>query len=244
MAEPLVSIIITSYNYGRYIRECIQSCRAQTMEDIEIIVVDDCSTDDSVKIIASEHQQDPRVKLHILDQNMGYSYAKNYGIRHAFGEYLAFIDADDKLTLDSIECRYKWFSPGVDFVHGLALRWYGGDDTRGYNNKTYVHAQGRMYRRNLHEKYGLYYSQLRSMADKEFVYRLGIHPESPLPTLIKAKKIDKVVAWYRKHPDQMHKVRRENHRENKIINTIFNARIKQLRKEGITTNNTEFLNAK
>lgn len=241
--KPLVSIIITCYNYEQYIGECIDSCLAQTYENIEIIVIDDYSTDGSVKII-QKYFYDKKINNPILClQNYGYSFCKNAGIREAKGEFLVFIDADDFLTKTSVEIRMDEMieNPKLDFVHGLALRWYGGNNFKGYNKKTYCHAQGRLYKKSLHEKFGLYYDGLRSMADKEWVYRLGVHPDSPLSKLVKEKKLKKVVSWYRKHDDQMHKLRRKKPKLNAEIKKQFKKRIKQLKKEGITENNTEFL---
>jgi hypothetical protein len=128
----------------------------------------------------------------------------------------------------------------VSLVHGYAERWYGSDDRRGVNKKTYCHAQGRMWRKSVYWKYGLYYTNLRSMGDKEFIYRLGVHPESGLPSKVEDYKIKKIMALYRKHPEQMHKTRRDDPKRNAKIKAQFKARIKQLKREGITRENTEF----
>lgn len=236
--NDLVSIVITYYNYPQYIGECLASCFKQTYSPIEVIVVDDGST---TPLPAFDY---PGVTWLRHKVNKGYSAAKNTGIRAAKGKYIALIDADDKLPDNSIAVRVKKFEkyPSVDLVHGIALRWYGGDDTRGYNKKTYIHAQGRMYRREVYERFGLYYEPLRSMSDKEFVYRLGVHPDSPFKKKIKEKKTSKVVAWYRKHENAMHKIRKYKKPElNNEIKSIFNKRIKQLAKKGITKQNTDFL---
>lgn len=241
MSNPLVSIIITNYNYHHYLRGCVKSCIDQTYHYLEIIVVDDGSSNYDIYSELQGEYDSVYVKYH--DKNMGYAAAKNTGILASKGEYIVMIDADDKLTLNSIEARLNVFErhPDIDLVHGIALRWYGGTDTRGYNKKTYIHAQGRMYRRSVYERFGLYYEKLRSMADKEMVYRLGVHPDSPLPKLIKEKKIKDVVAWYRKHDLAMHKQRRLKPKYNAKIKKIFKQRIKQLKLEGITKNNTRFL---
>ena len=244
MSDPLVSIIITNYNYAYYLPECIESCLNQTYKNIQISIADDASTDSSSMMIS--HYCDIAecdFEFYIHEKNRGYSAAKNTAIKASRGKFIVMIDADDKLTPDSIELRMNEFikNPELDLVHGLALRWYGGSDLRGYNKKTYIHAQGRMYRRSVYERFGLYYEPLRSMSDKEYVYRLGIHPNSKLPKLIKEKKVKKPVAWYRKHDTQMHRVRKKNPKKNEQIVKIFNRRIKQLKREGITTKNTEFL---
>lgn len=237
--SPLVSIVITAYNYKMYLDECLESCFAQTFKDFEVVLVDDGSTD-GTKDMVSE------VGFTVIhhEQNRGYAAAKNTGIRAAQGQYIVMIDADDKLTKNSVEVRLKVLlgNPLVDFVSGRCLRWYGGDDIRGYNPKTKIHAQGWMYKRDLHSRYGLYYERLKSKADKEFSYRLGIHPNSPLPKLIKYRIIDDVVALYRKHETQMHRVRKIVRPElNKQIEKVFKKRIAQIKHDGITKSNTEFL---
>lgn len=238
--KPLISIIITLYNYEAYIAECLASCIEQTYTNCEIIVVDDCSTDKSYKVAEKFGHQ---IRLFKTDKNRGYSHARNIGIREAKGEYLAFIDADDCLVPESVEIRMAEFekNPELDFVHALVLRWYSGKKFKGYDKKNYCHAQGRLYKKELHRKFGLYYEGLRSKADKEWIFRIGVHPESPLPKVVVDKKIKKVCAWYRKHKIQMHKYRRKHPKLNKSIKKEFKRRIRQLKKEGITKRNTDFL---
>lgn len=240
---PKVSIIIPAYNYSNYIKECLDSCLWQTFTDTEIIVIDDASTDNTRSVIES-YPSPVKIKLLVLPENRGYSHCKNVGIREATGKYIVHLDADDVLTPESVKIRLESFEPGVDVVHGLAWR-YRWDGTEwvidGYNEKSKIHAQGVMIKRSVYEKHGLYYEKLRSKADKEMWYRLGIHPESPLPKQIKAKKIKNFVAYYRKHEKQMHKLRRQNKDVNSQTESLFKARIKQLSKEGITRENTAFL---
>lgn len=92
--NPLVSIIVPIYNVENYLDECMDSIKAQTFSNIEIILVEDCSTDASLKC-ASAHLEDPRVKLIRHDENRGLSVARNTGIEHATGKYTIFIDSDD-----------------------------------------------------------------------------------------------------------------------------------------------------
>jgi glycosyltransferase involved in cell wall biosynthesis len=205
-------------------------------------VVDDCSTDDSTKVIRRFIARSKGIRLICHDENLGYSAAKNTGILEANGEYIRLIDADDRLTPTAIEVAMDEFlkEPKLGLVHGIALRWYGGTDLRGHNPKTYVHAQGRLYHRKVYQRFGLYHEGLRSMADKEFVYRIGVHPDSPLPKAIKEKRIKSVVAWYRKHDTQMHRTRKKHPKYNDRLKKAFNRRIRQLQKEGITKDNTRF----
>lgn len=94
--QELVSVITPVYNAERFIRDTIDSVLAQTYTDFELILVDDQSTDSSVEIIKGYQAQDERVKLIQLEQNSGAAVARNSGIEAAKGQYIAFIDSDDR----------------------------------------------------------------------------------------------------------------------------------------------------
>ncbi|WP_321826104.1 glycosyltransferase family 2 protein [Maribacter dokdonensis] len=91
----MVSIITPVHNSGKFIEECIQSVKLQTYIDWEHILVDDCSTDNSVKIIEEYAQIDSRIKLHCLAVNSGAGITRNKAIELAKGDYIAFLDSDD-----------------------------------------------------------------------------------------------------------------------------------------------------
>ena len=100
-----VSIIIPIYNVESYIIECLESVFSQTYKDIEVIVVDDCGTDNSMLLVqqfVSTHDSSTFIIIH-HDKNKGVSAARNTGIKAATGEYLYFLDSDDYLTPDCIE---------------------------------------------------------------------------------------------------------------------------------------------
>ena len=92
--KPLISIIIPVYNVEKYINCCIDSIVNQTYRNIEVIIVDDGSTDDSLKICNLYSQQDKRVKT-FHKENSGLSDARNFGFKQSTGEYILFIDSDD-----------------------------------------------------------------------------------------------------------------------------------------------------
>lgn len=94
MANPLVSVIVPVYNAASYIEETIKSVLGQTYTDWELLLVDDCSTDDSVRII-SKYCEDERIKLIKQPTNQKAAMARNAGIRQARGEFVAFLDSDD-----------------------------------------------------------------------------------------------------------------------------------------------------
>jgi|GEM_PF-6785027 len=246
-----ITVIIPLYNYAQYIGECLESCKNQFYNgapledhcDYEAVVIDDCSTDTGAAVVQN-FDWDMWTLLR-TPVNSGYSAAKNAGIQYAHdtkSDFIVHLDADDALLPNGIETRLKMFEhrPDLDMVHGQALRWYGGSDTRGLNPNRYPHAQGVMIRTCVYWKYGLYYEALRSKADKEMWFRLGIHPESPLPRKIRDKQIKTPVALYRKHDLQMHKLRKGTAVDDEI-EAEFKRRIKQLSRQGITRENTSFL---
>ena len=91
----LVSIVTPVYKAARYIEENIRSVEAQTYPDWELLLIDDCSPDDSRQIIQRLASEEPRIKYHRLEKNSGAAVARNTAISMARGEYLAFLDSDD-----------------------------------------------------------------------------------------------------------------------------------------------------
>lgn len=102
----MVSVIIPVYNSSKYLRECIDSVLKQTYKNLEIIIIDDRSTDDSVDIINS--YKDKRIKFIKLKKNSGVSICRNKGIDLATGEYITFIDSDDYWDIDKIKKQVKF----------------------------------------------------------------------------------------------------------------------------------------
>lgn len=105
--NPLVSVIVPVYNVEQYLDECLNSIRQQTYENLEIIVVEDCSTDNSLNIFI-KHSEDPRVKIIQHEKNSGLSAARNTGIDAAKGDYIMFVDSDDIVQLSLIELCVKY----------------------------------------------------------------------------------------------------------------------------------------
>ena len=99
---PKVSIIVPVYNAEKYLQECVESVLCQTLSDIELILVDDGSTDSSPTLCDQYAAQDRRVKV-IHKPNGRAASARNAGLRAASGEYVAFVDADDWISPDMYE---------------------------------------------------------------------------------------------------------------------------------------------
>ena len=102
---PKVSVIIPVYNVEKYLRECLDSVVNQTLKDIEIICVNDGSTDNSLKILEEYASQDSRIKI-INQENQGAGAARNKGLEFAQGEYLSFLDSDDYFEPDMLKMMY------------------------------------------------------------------------------------------------------------------------------------------
>lgn len=103
---PLISVIVPVYNVERYLRKCIDSIINQSYINLEIILVNDGSTDSSLKICEQYHIKDSRIKL-IDKKNGGLSDARNVGLDIATGQFITFVDSDDFIDLDMIEYLYK-----------------------------------------------------------------------------------------------------------------------------------------
>jgi glycosyltransferase involved in cell wall biosynthesis len=100
MNNPMFSLVVPVYNVAPYLRQCLDSLQAQTKLVDEIIAVDDGSTDDSPAILAEYARRLPQMRV-IRQENGGLSAARNTGMRHASGKYLAFVDSDDFLAADA-----------------------------------------------------------------------------------------------------------------------------------------------
>ncbi len=103
MAQKLISVCINAYNSEKTIKETLESVLSQTYSDLQVIVVDDCSTDKTADIVEEIASRDGRVELYRLPENGNISNANNEAISHVRGEYIAHIDSDDVWFNDKIE---------------------------------------------------------------------------------------------------------------------------------------------
>lgn len=98
-----VSIVVPVYNSSKYLNECIDSLICQTFSNLEIIFVNDCSSDNSLKILNSYKERDNRIVVISLDENKGVSNARNVGIKNSSGEFILFVDSDDYISKNYVE---------------------------------------------------------------------------------------------------------------------------------------------
>lgn len=124
---PKISVVIPIYNVEKYLQQCLDSVCKQTLKDIEIICVNDGSTDSSLDIIRKYSQHDERVKV-ITGQNAGYGVAVNKGLAAATGEYISLIESDDFILPNMYEKLYQVCEESshvLDFVKSNTIRFYG-----------------------------------------------------------------------------------------------------------------------
>jgi len=121
----MISVIIPVYNYERYLGEAIESVLSQTYQDLEVIVVDDGSTDRSGEVAKSFAGRGVR---YCQEVHAGIGPARNKGVELAQGEFIAFLDADDRWPLEKIERQLRAFEndPALEMVFGYALQLQNG----------------------------------------------------------------------------------------------------------------------
>ena len=111
----MISVIVPVYNVEKYLEECLDSIQNQTYSNIEIILVNDGSTDNSKEICEKYCKEDNRFKL-INQANQGQSVARNHGVAASTGEFIAFVDSDDIIRQDYLEVLIRYMSEEVDIV--------------------------------------------------------------------------------------------------------------------------------
>ena len=142
--KDLISVIIPSYNREHTILRALKSVINQTYSNIEIIVVDDCSKDNTVPIIKSLMKKESRLQLLINNENQGPNYTRNRGIKQAKGKYLSLLDSDDEWYPETIEILWKKIKntsnkigavyPGMNFI------------TPSHQRKIYPKYRGNVFR--------------------------------------------------------------------------------------------------
>jgi teichuronic acid biosynthesis glycosyltransferase TuaG len=114
---PIVSVVIPMYNSSNTIRATIESVLTQTFHDFEIIIIDDCSNDDSFNIVSEILKEDTRISLIKTKNNSGGpAEPRNIGIQHARGEFIAFLDSDDLWLPEKLELQLDSFSENISLV--------------------------------------------------------------------------------------------------------------------------------
>jgi glycosyltransferase involved in cell wall biosynthesis len=227
-----ISVIIPAYNAGKHIKRALDSVLGQSLSDIEVIVVNDGSTDDTAEIVAG--YPDPRVKL-VSQENGGTMAARKTGIGNFSGDYVLFCDADDLLKPDALQNLYSAaMENGADIVKGkvrilledgsdtgeiFAHELPYGNDRKGtilalWNNNLSHNLAGTLLKRTLLSGELVYFKRLSNGEDACLLYQFA---ERASVTIL----IPEVVADYFVYPDSL------SHREfnEKILTDIFTANV-------------------
>ena len=178
----LISVVIPAYNNGKYIDKCLNSIINQTYTNIEIIIINDCSTDDTEQIILKYKNKDERILYLKNDKNIGVGATRNRGIEVSKGRYIYFLDSDDYIELNCIENLYNAISEEYSF----------SCMTKGYkeiNGEIIPHSRSceelmllqspsvciRLFNKKVIQESNVRFSNLKIGEDLEFVFKLMIY---------------------------------------------------------------------
>jgi glycosyltransferase involved in cell wall biosynthesis len=191
--RPTVSVILPTYNRAHLVDRAIQSVLDQTYQDFEVIIVSDCSTDNTDEVVNA--YRDPRIVYIRHNQNKGGSAARNTGIGVAKGEYIAFLDSDDEWLPEKLEKQIKIFktlSPEVGLVYTDMLRVHNNGSIEYWNSPTVTQGeiidsekleyhvfgigiQSTLIKRECFEKVGIFDEEFPRFIDLELFIRLAKH---------------------------------------------------------------------
>lgn len=134
----LVSIISPTYNCGNFISETIESVLAQTYSNWEMLIVDDCSTDDTEKIVSEYSAKDSRIKYFRFDKNQGAAMARNHALREAKGRWIAFLDSDDLWEKNKLDTQLKFMEE-----NGYSFSYHKYDEIGEQGEKLGITVSGK-----------------------------------------------------------------------------------------------------
>ena len=123
MMPPLVSVLMTAYNREKYIGEAIESVLASSYSNFEFIIVDDCSSDNTVDIINAFAQKDKRIQIHVNEKNLGQFANRNKAALLAKGTYLKYFDSDDLMHRDMLEVMMDGVNKFPEAAFGAVCDW-------------------------------------------------------------------------------------------------------------------------
>ncbi len=207
MSQPLVSVVIPSYNYGAYVGHAVDSALAQTYSHVEVIVVDDGSKDDTRERLTHYGN---RIR-YVYQENQGLSAARNTGIREARGDYVAFLDSDDTFHPRKLELQFAYLMkhPEVDLiatemVSDEPIQWMEVADSEVPATVISLEAMAIKPRfapssvvahKKCFDAVGTFDTALRSVEDREMWLRIA--------TQFTMARIDLPLTWYRITPGSM-----------------------------------------
>ncbi len=196
--NPLISVMMPTYNNAKYIKQAIESIYAQNYDNIEIIVVDDGSTDNTKEIL----QQYKDIKYFYIEHK-GISVARNTALENAKGEYIAFLDSDDYWLPNKLNTQMQYFKdhPDCEIVFTKYENFF--EDEKLKTNKRAMHEKmmekflkqylpSSIIKKELFEKYGNFDENFSGVEDTEFLYRLlkkGVSISHIIPEVFYIRRI-------------------------------------------------------
>lgn len=216
-----VSVVVPIYNVEKYLKTCLESLVKQTLKEIQIILVNDGSTDESGNIAKSYAEKYPDKIIYLEKENGGLSDARNYGIPYAKGEYIAFLDSDDYIEKNAYEQMYnKAVQENSDYVECDFIWEYPNkkklDKQVPYSNKkemltnVRVVAWNKLIKKEIIEKNNIYFPKGLRYEDVEFTYTL-------IPYLNKCSYVNKEFIHYIQRDNSIANVQNERTAEIFII---------------------------
>lgn len=183
-----VSVLVAVYNAEKYLHQCLDSLIGQTHQDLEIICVDDASTDGSWRILQEYARRDSRVIIMQHDENKGHAHARNTGLEVATGDYITMLDSDDWYSEDAVELLCREAEHGADCVL-FDVMYYDDSSGREWRYE---------YRTDLHEFTGseAFGYSLDWSIHGLYMVRSGIHQAYPYDTTLKSYSDDNVTTRY------------------------------------------------
>ena len=182
---PTVSIIVPVYNTASYLSRCIESLVNQTYSDLQIILIDDGSTDESGAIADEWQTKDPRIEVY-HQQNQGQSAARNVGLQHARGEYIAFVDSDDYIDSNYFSTMLQAADDATDCVQtGYRRVKQDGEHIKAYHPKhfyQYTSPCMRLYRRAFMDQHQLRFPE--GMIYEDVVFSIDLWLAHPMYKMI------------------------------------------------------------
>lgn len=180
---PKVSVIVPFYNVEGYIEKCLQTLVNQTLQDMKIILVNDGSKDRTIEIVKRFLERYPEKIVYLEKENGGLSDARNFGIPHATGEYIAFLDSDDYVEIDMYEKMYEIAKKENSDMVECDFYWEYPDKKKQDTGKTYtgkeemlekvrVVAWNKLIKRKILEKTNIQFPKGYRYEDVEFTYKL------------------------------------------------------------------------
>lgn len=222
--EPLVSVIMPAYNAQRYIGEAIESILNQTYHNLELIIIEDCSQDETYRVAKQYAEVDARVKLHRNECNKGIAFSTNRGIALSQGNYIALLDDDDVAAQERLQLQVSYLENHSDI------------DILGGRSQI-IDSEGNVLRKSVEPRYNPKYLKAMllfnnvnffngtTMIRKEFIDRNSLcYQEECLgmqdykffidsSKVGRLSSIDSILLYYRLHDDNETKRRMDNHGE-------------------------------